>query len=569
MNITGLTEFSNIPLHYKGTDIFQATIDGDFPLVFMLLSMGAKINEFGKNNATVLHWAAYKGYSDITNLLIQKGADLNLQTNDHEKCTPLMWACMGESFECVKLLVENGANLNDENELGSNALMQAVQKGKLEMVHYLFSKKANFIKDKNHHTNVHWASYLNRFNILKYLVEIRQHPVNVIDDKNRTPLHWAAKQGNTDICKYLVINGCDWKVKDSDSKTALELALEKGHDSLAKLLDNPKIEEIIPETHFEMLSDKKELKEFLKSFFFVFGTLFLCSLIPLWLSIFVWILIMYGMFKIMKETFGKLSRTESFVGWWFGSIFIGSYSFFKNFEMSILCFIILTCLSLLIYSWIYLSKLDPGYIDFNEKEKHEMFSKEEWHEKEFCTTCFIKRPLRSKHDPLTNRCIARFDHYCIWVNLPIGYKNHKTFLTFILLHWLTQLLLIIRGYQILNNIWSNEVFHILILYNSIIFFMVSYLCYSQIKQQATNLTTNEILNEKYTWLMKDDNGNMINLFSEGYIENLKSFWNGNTKWEKIHECITTEYAKQWAEKRGISCPKKVTMIDKEMDLFGF
>lgn len=569
MNFTGLSEFSNGPIHYKGIDIFQAVIDGDFPLVYMLLSMGVKINEIGKNNATILHWSVYKGYADITNLLIQKGADLNVVTEDHEKCTPLMWACMGGSFECVKLLVDNGAKLNEENGQGANALMISVQKGNIEMVHYLFSKKANFIKDKEHHTNVHWAAYMNRMNVLRYLVEIRQHPVSVIDDKNRTPLHWAAKQGNTDICKYLILNGLEWRAKDLDNKTAMDLALEKGHFSLAKLLENPKVEEILPETHLEQLSNRNELKEFLKAFLFVIITLLVCSYIPLWMSFFVWILIGYGMYLMMKETFGNLKRTEKFVGWWFGSIVICLLTFGMHFEVNIISLTFILCISSLIYSWFYLAQLDPGYIDYNEKEKNEMFSKDHWQDKEFCTSCFIKRPLRSKHDPLTKRCISRFDHYCIWVNQPIGQKNHKSFCIFLALHWISQLLLVIIGYTKLVINYSNDILHVLLFYNGFIFLMVSYLCFSQLKQQFLNLTTNEILNGNYNWLLKDDQGNMISLFSEGYIENFKQFWIGNIKWEKIHECVTTNYAKLWAEKKGITCPKRVTMTEKEMDLFGF
>jgi len=36
--------------------------------------------------------------------------------------------------------------------------------------------------------------------------------------------------------------------------------------------------------------------------------------------------------------------------------------------------------------------------------------------------------------------VARFDHYCIWLNNSIGFGNHRTFMLFLLAHLLTALL---------------------------------------------------------------------------------------------------------------------------------
>ncbi|KAG5355123.1 Palmitoyltransferase SWF1 [Yarrowia sp. B02] len=91
--------------------------------------------------------------------------------------------------------------------------------------------------------------------------------------------------------------------------------------------------------------------------------------------------------------------------------------------------------TILVVSFVLATFSDPGVIT---KQNHAQilgqFAYDEvlFLEDMECSTCKFAKPARSKHDRFTNKCVAKFDHYCLWINNTVGLYNYRWFLFFLL-----------------------------------------------------------------------------------------------------------------------------------------
>ena len=121
---------------------FEACYYGNLNVLKLFLENGLNVNIREKySGETLLMRASYKGHTDIVKYLIDKGADINL--NSSEKNTALMFAASEGHLEIVKILIEKGVEINAVNNYGWNALMQAVFGKHYNLVKYLLEKGSN------------------------------------------------------------------------------------------------------------------------------------------------------------------------------------------------------------------------------------------------------------------------------------------------------------------------------------------------------------------------------------------------------------------------------------------
>jgi ankyrin repeat protein len=93
--------------------IFNAADQGNIEAVKKHLADGADVNGKDPGGYTPLHWAAWGGHTEVAELLIAKGAEVNAMSYEFA-ATPLDLADIHDYVEVKKLLVKHGGKTKKE-----------------------------------------------------------------------------------------------------------------------------------------------------------------------------------------------------------------------------------------------------------------------------------------------------------------------------------------------------------------------------------------------------------------------------------------------------------------------
>lgn len=158
----------------------------------------------------------------------------------------------------------------------------------------------------------------------------------------------------------------------------------------------------------------------------------------------------------------------------------------------------------------------------------------------YCHTTFVKKPIRSKYCSQSCLVIARFDHFCVWLNQSIGYNNHRLYIMFLISLTTTTISFLVLSLRGLTNelrdksnpielLLNNKFFFITILNICIIIisFGLILLLFDQLYNIAINITTNERINRNKYYYLKNNN----NPFDKGILINYCEFFRLNSKYK--------------------------------------
>ena len=227
-------QFPNLKLRSGlGTTSFMWAVRyGHTEIVNLLINRGMDVNVKDKGR-TALGIASMWGHTEVVKLLIKSGADVNMK--DKRGITPLMLASEKGRNEIVVILLKNGADVNISCKYEWTALMYA-SKGKIEAVNILIKNGTNVnTKTKYGHTPLMVSVQNNNIHIAELLIKSGAD-VNGGDDHGRTVLMDAAGCLRIEIVNMLIKRGADVNIRDTFGDTALTYAIRNKGREIINLL---------------------------------------------------------------------------------------------------------------------------------------------------------------------------------------------------------------------------------------------------------------------------------------------------------------------------------------------
>uniref|UniRef100_A0A7N6AFH2 Palmitoyltransferase n=1 Tax=Anabas testudineus TaxID=64144 RepID=A0A7N6AFH2_ANATE len=506
---------------YSTWDIVKATQYGIFERCRELVEAGFDVRQPDKENVTLLHWAAINNRIDLVKYYISKGAIVD-QLGGDLNSTPLHWATRQGHLSMVVQLMKYGADPSLIDGEGCSCVHLAAQFGHTSIVAYLIAKgqvghAVTGVLDKVYFVDP--TRLLLTFNV----------SVNLGDKYHKnTALHWAVLAGNTTVISLLLDANANVDAQNIKGETPLDLAKQRKNVWMINHLQ---------EARQAKGYDSPSYLKRLKMDKVMLGTPFMV----IWLVGFIADL----------DIDSWLIKGLMYAGVWVAVQNSRQRTFFLNFAAhlpfaTVHVPFLLNSLALF-YNFGKSWKSDPGIIKASEEQKKktivELAETGSLDLSIFCSTCLIRKPIRSKHCAVCNRCIAKFDHHCPWVGNCVGSGNHRYFMGY-LFFLLCMICWMMYGcisywrihcatsyakdgfWLYLTQIASCSPWMFWMFLNSIFHFMwVAVLIMCQLYQiAALGITTNERMNARRYKHFKVTATSIESPFNHGCIRNLIDFF---------------------------------------------
>ncbi|KAL7936154.1 ankyrin repeat-containing domain protein [Trichoderma chlorosporum] len=250
----GLTEVARVLLEDRSrhepnsrdsddqTPLLWATRNGHEDVTGLLIDVQANLEVRDREQgATPLIWAARNGYESIVHLLLQKGSDVNAE--DNTKRTPLSVATLYKHNSIIQLLLENHGIINASDEADKIKLLQLVTWiERPEIIKLLFHDNSNdFLTRRENGTDI-GGSYTPEFSSEAVTQQLPKDfgSLDEFDEDSQTLFLRAAERGDEKMVQILMATGkIDINVRDRGyQETPLIWAARKGHEAVVKLLLN-------------------------------------------------------------------------------------------------------------------------------------------------------------------------------------------------------------------------------------------------------------------------------------------------------------------------------------------
>ncbi|KAG7087803.1 hypothetical protein E1B28_013744 [Marasmius oreades] len=431
-------------------NIFVAAQRGDVVLIRQLIESGqAKATDPDEQNITPLHWAAINAQVATCRYLLEQGAEVDALGGDLV-ATPLQWAARNGYLYIIQLLIAHGADPTITDSQGYNSLHLVTHSSSVMPLLYLLHQPVNVdSRDTQGHTSLMWAAYQGDALSVDLLLKHGASPLTH-DDSGLTPLHWAVVRANRVCIRRLVEEGADLTAKDGENRTARDMAVElKSLGAWKRALEEGGMNEYGVKKSKPLSDRNTKIAIFVMPtlfFYLIFTTL---TILPWYTGILLAAAEFFGMHHVVTRVLlnsatytDSVNNTPYFAGIIIGSIAWVLFCWFtrllqatQSHPFTNLTFAIVT--GLCVYNFCRAVMLDPGTCPKPASDGElksiieDLASEGRLNGQTFCIQCMARKPLRSKHCRICDKCVARHDHHCPWVWNCVGVNNHRQFVLFV------------------------------------------------------------------------------------------------------------------------------------------
>ncbi|XP_023019839.1 palmitoyltransferase Hip14 isoform X1 [Leptinotarsa decemlineata] len=434
---------------YSGFDIVKATQYGAFVRVKELVLAGYDVNERDCENVTLLHWAAINNRKEIMHFLIEKGADVDAVGGELQ-ATPLHWATRQGHLTAAVILMNAGADPTLRDAEGCSCIHLAAQFGHTALVAYFVARGVSpDLVDRVGMTPLMWAVWkVCSLDPTRLLLTLGAS-TNLTDHQGNTALHWAILARNTTAISTLILQGhAGLHAPNNRGETPLSML----QSQIGCIWVSQKVTDIIKENshtsnsrnYFNKITKDKRMRWWCMvgtpfMAFYLAGAILstnLIILIKIFLLVCLYIVIHYVGQLLYDDRLMALLPLSIYLSTkaWF---YVTWVIYITPVTHILLTVFFLASSGLLWYCFLKSWLGDAGIVSTSQQLQFrtiiELAEKGPagFESSSFCSACLVRRPLRSKHCAVCNRCIARFDHHCPWVANCIGAKNHMHFIGFL------------------------------------------------------------------------------------------------------------------------------------------
>ena len=200
-----------------------------------------ELNHRDVHNHAVLHLAVFRSRTDVVQVLIDAGADIDIKNPGF---SPLHSACRAGDLDIVKMLVRAGAVVSATNDEGFTCFNLAVHFADTETVRYLVSLPDVDVNHRGAHNRTALDDAIDNqeTDVVQVLIDAGAY-IDTQNNEGRSPLHYACARGALEIVEMFVRAGVGLRVTDNDGCTCLILAARRGHiETVRYLVGLPEVE---------------------------------------------------------------------------------------------------------------------------------------------------------------------------------------------------------------------------------------------------------------------------------------------------------------------------------------